>query len=108
MVRAQARAPRTRSPLSSRKKGRRWLRFPPRLPVMDGSVEPAKEQFEWSERTRNTALLRAKRVVPRGDATAGLVPLAELTVTLEDLMERKPGGSMPALPAQADLPAIEH
>jgi isoleucyl-tRNA synthetase len=29
-------------------------------------------------------------------------------VTLEDLMERKPGGSMPALPAQADFPAIEH
>jgi isoleucyl-tRNA synthetase len=44
---------------------------------------------------------------------ACLVPLAELIVTLEDLMERKPGGSMPpvrmqALPAQADLPAIEH
>jgi isoleucyl-tRNA synthetase len=39
---------------------------------------------------------------------ACLVPLAELTVTLEDLMERRPGGPMPALPPQADLPAIEH
>src|SRR5437870_1886119 len=79
----------------------------------DGSVELAKIKFERSERTVVTAFGQGGwycgRRLSAGSshwqirgflADAGGHLMAELA-------ERRPGGPMPAVPAHADLPAIE-
>src|SRR5215471_21664785 len=106
MVRARVRAPRTRSPRSGRKNG--GLLHGRRL------SRTGKIKFERSERTVVSAFgqggwYRGRRLSAGSSlwqirgflADAGGHLMAEFA-------ERRPGGPMPAVPAHADLPAIEH